>query len=444
VSVAKRKRTPPSAAPPSAAAPRPRGAWLALAIALAAASAAWALHLWRQLALARGGAAVTCPFDAEGDCAAVWQSGFAAAVEQATGLPIAAHGVLWSLVALALPAAVLAARVAGRRGDLAWAGTLAAAAAGIVAVIVLAAAQLADGRFCGSCGVTYALALAYAGACLAAGARPAWGRLARGGLLAGAAAALGFAGLALGVPAPPPPQARSAPLASAAGPAYRDLESFLASLAPPVAQALAETLREYGASPPVALSPPRALLGSAMAPVRITDFADLLCSHCAALHATLAQIRRSAPEGSVSIESRYFPLDGACNPRIARASEDRVRCTAARVLICLEGDPGAFELAGELYARQGELDADLVYSLAARLRPRAELEACAASPATEAELQGDIASAAALGIQGTPFVLVNGRRASGFPAFLWALVLAGGDAGHPSFAALPSPKPKGG
>jgi serine/threonine-protein kinase len=439
VSVAKTKRTPP----PAPAAPQPSAGWLAAVLVLAAASGVWALHLWRQLARARGGAAVTCPFDAEGDCAEVWQSGFAAAVEQATGLPIAAHGVLWALVALALPAAVAIARARGRRGELAWAATLAAAAAGIVAVIALAAAQLADGRFCGSCGVAYALTLAYAGVCLFAGVRPSWGRLARGGALAAGAAALAFAGLRAQAP-PPSPHASPSLAASAAGPAPRELATFLADLPQPVAEALGTTLREYGASPPVALPAPRALVGSPMAPVRITDFADFLCSHCAALHATLAQLRRSAPEGSVAIESRYFPLDGACNRHITQASADGVRCTAARVLICLEGDPGAFELAGELYARQRELDEDLVYELASRLRPREPLAACAASNETEAKLQADIALAEAQGIQGTPLVLVNGRRATGFPAFLWALVLAGGDARHPSFAALPSAKPKGG
>jgi serine/threonine-protein kinase len=438
--VAKTKQT----RPPAAAPPRPGAAWLALAITLAAASGAWAFHLWRQLARARGGAEVTCPFDAEGDCAEVWQSGFAAAVEGATGLPIAAHGVLWALVAVALPAAVAIARASGRRGDLPWAGALATAAAGIVAVVALAAAQLADGRFCGSCGVAYALTLAYAGTCLFAGARPDGGRLARGGLLAGAAAALAFAALASQAPPREAQRPAAAAREPAAGPAHRDLASFLASLPAPVAEALGTTLREYGASSPVSLPAPRALVGSPMAPVRITDFADLLCSHCASLHATLAQLRRSAPEGSVSIESRYFPLDGACNEHITHASADGVRCTAARVLICLEGDPRAFELAGELYARQRDLTQDAVYSLASRLRPREQLAACAASPETEAKLQADIAFATAQGIQGTPFVLVNGRRATGFPAFLWALVLAGGDAGHPSFAALPSPKPKGG
>jgi serine/threonine-protein kinase len=109
-------------------------------------------------------------------------------------------------------------------------------------------------------------------------------------------------------------------------------------------------------------------------------------------------------------------------------------------MICLADTPGAFDVAGELYAHQRSLSVDEVYERASKLRPRAELEACASSPETEAKLQGDIAWAVEHQITGTPLVLVNGRKASGFPAFLWALVLAGGNPSHASFAALPQPK----
>lgn len=439
--MAKKKRK--AAAP--AAPLRPGAAALGLACALAAASGAWAVYLWRQLAAARAGLDVRCAFDSEGDCASVWQSGFAETIERVTGLPIAGHGVLFALVALALPAAVLVARSRGRRGDISWAAALVTAAAGIVAVLVLSAAQLAEGRFCGSCGVAYAFTLSYAAVCLFSTARVPWRELARGGALAAAAAGLGGIVLALGSQEQALPPAASLPAVPAlpalpGAAAGDDLARFLGTLTPPVAQSLALALREYAASPPKPLREPRTLEGPALAPVRITEFADFLCSHCATLHGTLAQLQRNAPAGSVAIESRYFPLDGQCNPEIPRASGDGVRCTAARALICLAGEPGVFELAGKLYASQRSLSVDKVYELASPLRPRDRLEACVAAPETEATLKGDIAWAVEHGITGTPLVLVNGRKASGFPAFLWALVLAGGNPAHPSFAALPQPK----
>jgi serine/threonine-protein kinase len=281
--------------------------------------------------------------------------------------------------------------------------------------------------------------------CLFGIGRPPLGEFFRGGLLAAAAVGLGGVTLALGYSEAGPPGAASAPRAPAlpslpaSASAGDKLARFLAGLAPPVSESLALALREYAASEPKPLREPRALEGSAMAPVRITDFADFLCSHCASLHGTLTQLRRSAPEGSLAIESRYFPLDGQCNPQIPRPG-DGVRCTAARVMICLANEPGAFDLAGELYAHQHGLSVDEIYQRAARLRPRAELEACVAAPETDAQLQGDIAWAMEHEIRGTPLVLVNGRKASGFPAFLWALVLAGGDPSHASFAALSPPK----
>ena len=234
-----------------------------------------------------------------------------------------------------------------------------------------------------------------------------------------------------------PPPAAGVPAA-----APRDLASYLGTLPPPVAQAVANARRDYAAAPAKPLREPRALVGSPMAPLRITDFADVLCSHCASLHETLADLRRAFPADALAIESRYFPLDGQCNPQIPRASEDGVRCAAARALVCLEGDPRAFEIAGELYARQRSLTTDAILERAATVRGRDALAACMAAPETQSKLLADIAWAEEHGIQGTPLVLVNGREASGFPAFLYALVLAGGDPAHPAFAALPAPTPR--
>jgi serine/threonine-protein kinase len=76
------------------------------------------------------------------------------------------------------------------------------------------------------------------------------------------------------------------------------------------------------------------------------------------------------------------------------------------------------------------------------VKGRVALAACMASPDTQAKLLADIQWAEEHGIQGTPLVLVNGRQAAAFPAFLYALVLAGGDPGHPAFAALPPPTPQ--
>jgi hypothetical protein len=72
-------------------------------------------------------------------------------------------------------------------------------------------------------------------------------------------------------------------------------------------------------------------------------------------------------------------------------------------------------------------------------RPR--LEACVASPETQAKLRADVDLAARYEIDGTPLVLLNGRKGTSFPPFLYAMILTGGRSDHPAFGNLPAPNP---
>jgi serine/threonine-protein kinase len=64
-----------------------------------------------------------------------------------------------------------------------------------------------------------------------------------------------------------------------------------------------------------------------------------------------------------------------------------------------------------------------------------------ASPETEAKLAADVAWATAQGVRGTPFLLINGRKALPFPPLIYALALTRGAPSHPAFAALPPAQP---
>ena len=141
------------------------------------------------------------------------------------------------------------------------------------------------------------------------------------------------------------------------------------------------------------------------------------------------------------MEPRQFPLDAECNPHMPRAG-DPVRCLAARARICVEGRPGASAYADRLFAQQETLTAADVYAMASGLMPRPELESCIARPETSQKLQSDIALAVRYDIDGTPLVLLNGRKATSFPPFLYAMVLTGGRADHPAFDTLPAANPK--
>jgi serine/threonine-protein kinase len=259
------------------------------------------------------------------------------------------------------------------------------------------------------------------------------------------------------VPAPPPPAPPLAPTAAPpvdaplalpsavpspgapASPGAVALEDFVATLSGPLQQSLSDALAAYRTAPEHRPARARYTLGPRTAPVRITEFTDVLCPHCADLHRTIAYLRSNAPAGSFQVEPRQYPLDGACNPQVQRMGSP-VRCLGARAKICMEGKPGADAFTGALFENQRELTEQRVYELAAPHMPRAELEACVASAETNARLQEDIQEASRHDVTGTPLVLVNGRKGSPYGPFLYAMILNRGLPWHPSFNALPPPR----
>jgi serine/threonine-protein kinase len=189
------------------------------------------------------------------------------------------------------------------------------------------------------------------------------------------------------------------------------------------------------------MRPGRLVIGSSTAPVRITEFTDTLCGHCARLHESVEILQEMLPSGSFALESRHFPLDARCNPAIqVRSPDDGVRCLAARAMICTEKNWMSF--AGVLFKNQRRLTTKMIYSLAAPFISRERLEDCVASAETEAKLRDDIAWAQQHDIQGTPLLLVNGREAPSSLEFLYAMVLAKANPEHPAFAVLPPPQPQ--
>ncbi len=414
---------------------------LAAAVTLAALHALWALFQWTELVAARGGGDAFCGLGG-GACATLWDSDLAVAVQRATGLPLAAWGLVWSVAAFGPPLAALARRHGTAQASVALAAAQWTALAGVAAVVGLAATSLGLGGLCTTCAVTYALVLSYAGAIFAGTTRMRGPAALRGAALAAALTGVAFlALLPLGrrTPGASPSEARSTSGATAM-PADGDLARRLAALPPATRQVLSDALEAWRRAPANS-RPARAPLGPATAQVRITEFSDVLCGHCAQLHEALEALRRRLPKGSFSLDSRQFPLDATCNPLVSHRSEDGLRCLAARARVCLEERPeDAFAYAGALFENRRNLDAERVFALAEPYLPRERLEACVAAPETAERLRADIAWAAELGIEGTPLVLVNGRRAAHFPPLLEALVLARADPEHPAFARLPAPK----
>ena len=428
--------------------PAARSGALALAGILGGLAAGWAAFQWWELVVARGGGEIFCAPGGGGHCAEVWDSPFAAAVHAFTGLPVAGWGVAWGLVAFALPL-IARARLAQRRAaDLWLAATVCVSVAGALGVALLLGASVRFGHICATCGISYALTLLYAGACYLAlrGVVPAG--LARGAGLASVGLVLAFAALllpGLRTPQNPSTQGSRAIGESTRLPAGSSDDQELARLireAPPqVRQLLSDMLADFAAGPIWEPPAARTVIGPPGARLVLTEWSDTLCSHCAQLHEALLKLQERLGPDAFSLASHHYPLDPSCNPGVKRDTSDPLPCTAARAQICAEGRPGAFELSGELFRRQRELSESLVLEIAGRTVPPAELEACMRAPETEQKLQADIAWAIEHDIQGTPLLLVGGRKALPYPPLLYALALTRGAPSHPAFAALPPPNP---
>jgi protein-disulfide isomerase len=426
----------------------PRTSVLAGAALLAALALGWSIFLWLKLAEAQTGVPVTCALGSSGSCSQLWDSGFARGVHAWSRLPVAGWGVLWSGVALLLPAA---ARLLPdpRARAMAWSGALCAALAGLASVVGLAAVSAALRALCVDCALIYVLVGAYGVLVAREALRLGGQQLGRGALVAGLAAGAGylvllypaaqtpFAAHALAVPVASQPTQPGAPQSP-----ENALAEFLGAIGPDGRQRLANALAVHRASEARPLRPARGLIGSAQAPVRLTEFADLLCSHCADLNVLLGELRANVPEGSFSLEPRYFPLDGRCNRLLGPAPGEPTRCVAAKLMICVAGRPEASALADRLYAAQSTLTPERVYALAAEQVPGVDLRGCVDAPETAEQLREDVSWAEEHKIEGTPLVLLNGKPVPALPPLLYALILAGGDPEHRLFVEqLPAAQP---
>jgi protein-disulfide isomerase/uncharacterized membrane protein len=439
---------------PEAAAPRPRS--LAALAALGIASGFWSLFLWAELVVLRSGGSAFCGFGGRLDCNAVWSGAFASFVHGATGLPLAGWGLVWSLVATLFPLGMLVRFAEGRDVGALVSATRLTAGAGLLAVVLFIVESFMAGALCVGCIGTYVLVAAYAFVALyswRALGFPSWER---GAVVAAGATAASFALLlypGLHTPKSSGEAGRRA-VTEAVGRASgnpsmgtgdlrRDkaLEDLVASLDPDMKQTLSDSLNIYRMSPERPLPPPRALVGSDLAPIRITEFTDALCEHCAVLHETLDELRKGAAPGSFSVDSRQFPLDGRCNPVFEPRKGDDVHCVAAKARICVDPTGRGEQFAAALFAKQKGLTARQVLEIADPFLPRRQLEACLDSPDTLRKLAEDEAAASSFETDGTPLVLINGKRGTSFGPFLYAMILTKGAPDHPAFDSLPPPNP---
>jgi serine/threonine-protein kinase len=395
-----------------------------------------------ELLVVKAGGTATCTFSSNVDCAQVWESDFAGRVHDLSGLPVAALGLEWSVTAFALSLWLVYRVVQGGELTALTAAVKVWAALGLLTCITLGVATARIGVFCPSCATTYALTAAFAAAAFLGlpDDKPLELALLLKALPRALLIAVPLHG-ALLYPASRTPKSTGTALAAhGSGPTEEQVLQYFQSLPPPEAQATADARAEWlAASVPSYPTPPtRQRYGPADAPVKLVEFTDVLCGHCRALIGMLGQLKKAVPAGRISIEPRYFPLDGECNPHAGQPRGDGIRCLGAKVQICLEGRPEYWDVRDQIFEHQTELDVEKLYALAtSKGLSRPELDACIAAPATAARLQEDIAWAMAYGIDGTPLVLINGKAAPGVGPLLFGLAMSNADPNSKYFAMLP-------
>lgn len=430
-------------------------------IAAALVGAGICLYQWVELYQLRTvGTLPGCSVNATIDCAQVWDSSLSTATHRITGIPLPGWGLIWSIAVIGLAAPLLISTQARMLATRTTALRI-VTGVGAVASLVLGGYSVALATFCPTCIAFYVCT--WVAAFLAFrhthADRSDWamGLVHSIGWVIVPLLLLVYPGqntpqslASITAPAPPPapastpastpPAATSTPLAQQED----ELTRFVNGLSPAAQQALSDTLNAHRLASVIQRDPvaARTTMGTAGSGVQLVEWIDIKCPHCKNLFSAFQEIRKVASPEKWYLESRNFPLDGNCNPGIAQKQADDVRCVAAKILICLSGSTREHEVRQKLFDAQETLIASKAWELAAAdSEEKLKLESCVNDTSTTAQLMGDIEYANAYGIEGTPLVVINGRKTPAWPPLILALILANGDTQHPAFTKLPPPKP---
>ncbi len=143
--------------------------------------------------------------------------------------------------------------------------------------------------------------------------------------------------------------------------------------------------------------------GSASAEVTLVEFSDFQCTYCRALHGTLQQILKNYPD-TVRIVFRNYPLDSI--------HSDAQK--AAEAALCAGEQERFWEMHDAIFEDQGNLKSEQLKARAADLGLDAEaFSTCLDSGRQAGAVRRDLKEGAALGVNGTPAIFINGRFLSG-------------------------------
>lgn len=188
-----------------------------------------------------------------------------------------------------------------------------------------------------------------------------------------------------------------------------------------LARAVNEAVTDWQAAPKQDfVAKPTLTTGPAPESARMTlvEFADFRCSHCKRASYSLHAFVKANPD--VRFEFYTFPLDGACNEKIAQASG--LSCRLAAAVYCAEKEGKGWELHDLLFDKQDdtiqaasvpELDVILSKHIVPVGLNWESLQRCMGETETMDAVKAQAKQGALVNVPGTPTLFANGRMLNG-------------------------------
>jgi len=150
-------------------------------------------------------------------------------------------------------------------------------------------------------------------------------------------------------------------------------------------------------------------LGPEDAPVTIVTFSDFECPYCKDASATLADAY-DRYQGDVRIVFKNYPLDQSCNAYMPR-SNHLYSCRAAAMARCAGSQDRFWEMHDAIFGLR-QINLTTLDALPGELGLSADaFAACMQDEQVQQQVKGDIEEGKRLGVDGTPTIFVNGRKA---------------------------------
>jgi len=422
-----------------------------LLISIASLAIFLSIYQWIELIHVRtGGTNPFCSLSEKINCTAVWNSSLADKIHALIGIPFAGLGTVWASMVFIMGIELIILE----KKNLPPSSTILAlrltTGAGVITSIVLLAYSIHLGVLCLTCLLFYSFVIlaAFIVFRLPKYQNAKWSKaiFQSLGLLVALVALLFYPGLKTPVQSQDLVSLDSSHKQSTNTYKNNDLlKNYLLSLPPEVQQHVSDARAMYREASSIdrSVDGKRLIYGNAQAPVHLIEWVDISCSHCKHLEETLAQIRRISPPNSWSEEGRHFPIDSECNPNVNLSRGTHIDCLAAKIMICLGGSPEGQRIRANFFKKQGHLNIDEMWEIAAGSpTQRKILQACTSSQTTNKLLQDDINLAEEYHIKGTPLVVINGSQAVDYAPFIYAMILAGGNSNAAGFNVLPAPQKK--